>query len=117
MKPAAISTGEGNMIEGPIEGKILEMTQADKLRWRTTIETLHEMGTIKPYHRELVEARAKLGEFDLVWTVGRDLEILYLGMPISVIGVNGDLRQAIEDNGKRTVSLLENEFITLLSEV
>jgi hypothetical protein len=105
------------MINGPLEEKIKEMTENNKLRWRTTIETLHEMGTLKPYHQELVEARAKLGEFDLVWTVGGDLEVLYLDMPISVLSVDGGLRQSIEDNGKRTVELLEEEFVTLLSEV
>jgi hypothetical protein len=105
------------MIEGPVKKKILETTQNDKLRWRTTIETLYEMGTIKPYHQELVEAQAKLGEFDLVWTVGNDLEVTYLGMVISKVGVDGDLRQAIEDNGKRTVALLEEEFVTLLGEI
>jgi hypothetical protein len=75
------------------------------------------MGTIKPYHQEMVEARARFGEFELVWGRSGDIEVMYLDMLISTVQGNGRLQRAIEDNGKRTIELLEEEFVTLLSEV
>jgi hypothetical protein len=100
------------------EDKIREMTQNDKLRWAPRMERLYEMGHLEPYHKEVVGATAKLGEFDLVWTKeSYVIEVYYLGMQVTQVMFDKEFLEDIKENGKRTAKLMEGEFIRVIKEV
>ena len=51
---------------------------------------------------------------ELIWSRGGEIVVAYHDIPITDISGDEELTKEIEANGKRTVKILEDEFLQLL---